>query len=520
MDLDIKIAGGLVVDGTGASPAPRDVGILGEEIEAVGELSARPAKIVLNAKGKYVCPGFIDAHSHSDSYLLIEPSAASKIYQGITTEVVGNCGASAAPLTGDYHMPSDWRDKPYPGTWHSVAEYRALLEEVRPAPNVVLLIGHNTLRVGVAGYENRKVTATELRQMVRLLEKSLEEGGRGLSTGLIYAPGLFAPREELVELAKAAARHDGIYTSHMRSEGARVLEAIQETVTIGREAGIRVEISHLKTSGRANWGLIDEVLEAVRKARKEGVEVAADRYPYTASSTDLDVVFPAWAQEGGREAIMKRLGNPAERARLKDDLRRARSEEAWSTVVIGSTRHPDNTRFRGMPLTEAAKALGMEPVEAVLHFVETDEVNTGAFFGGMSEENMMRILAEPYVMLGTDASLRALNGPLSTDYQHPRAYGSFPRFLRMALDDKTVALGEAVRKMTSLPADHFRLKGRGRLVRGTKADVVIVDPARLADKASYSAPHQLSEGIDYVMVNGVLTVSAGRLTGNRGGRLL
>ena len=520
MQFDILISGGLVVDGTGAPPVLCDVGIRGDQIEDVGELSSCPAGIRIDAAGACVCPGFIDTHSHSDAYLLIEPSAPSKIHQGITTEVVGNCGASAAPLTGDYHMPSDWRDKSYPGTWSSVADYRALLEKVQPAPNVVLLIGHNTLRVGVAGYENRKVTDEELRQMIRLLERSLDEGGRGLSTGLIYPPGMFAPADEILRLATVAARHGGIYTSHMRNEGGRVIEAIQEAVAIGREAGIRVQISHLKTSGRGNWNLIDHVLGTVRKAREDGVDAAADRYPYVFSSTDLDVVFPGWAQEGGPQAILKRLRNPADRARLRDDTRRSRPDEAWATIIIGSTRHPDNTRFRGLALTEVARQLGVESVEAVLHLVETDEVGTGAFFGGMSEDNLMKILAEPYVMIGTDASLRSPEGPLSHDYPHPRAYGSVPRFLRMALDGKTVAVAEAVRKMTSLPAGHFRLAGRGVLAKGMKADIVIFDPAGVRDKASYAAPHQLSEGIQHVLVNGVLTLSQGRLTGDRGGRFL
>ena len=520
MDLDIKIAGGLVLDGTGAPPARLDVGIGGDRIEEVGDLSSRPARLTVDARGRYVCPGFIDVHSHSDAFLLIEPSAPSKITQGITTEVVGNCGASAAPLTGAYRMPSDWRDKPYPGSWSSVAEYRTLLDQVRPAPNVVLLIGHNALRGSAVGYDDRMATPDELREMSRLLEKSLDEGGRGLSTGLIYPPGEFAPREELIELARIAGRRDGIYTSHMRNESERVVEAIEEALTIGREAGIRVEISHLKTSGRANWRRIDDVLETMRKARAEGVDVAADRYPYTCSSTDLDVVLPRWAKEGGSEAITRRLGSPAERTRVREDVRRSRPEDSWGKVVVASTRHPDNARFQGLPLTEVAAKLGMEPVDAVLHLIETDEAGTAAFFSGMSEENMFRILAEPYVMLGTDASLRAPEGLLSQDFPHPRAYGSFPRFLRMSLDGRTVAPGEAVRKMTSLPAGHFRLKDRGLLARGMMADVVVFDPARLTDKASYAAPHQLSEGVEHVLVNGVLTLSGGRFTGHRAGRLL
>lgn len=517
---DIKITGGQVLDGTGCAAVVADVGINGDRIEATGDLSHAAAKLALSAAGKYVCPGFIDAHSHSDAYLLIEPSAPSKIFQGVTTEVVGNCGASAAPLVGKYHMPSDWLDKVYPGKWGTVAEYRQLLESVKPAPNVFLLIGHNTLRVGVAGYENRPLSVSELAGAKRLLEKSLDEGGRGFSTGLIYAPAMFASREELVELAKVAAKHDGIYTSHMRSEGKFLLEAIEEAIFIGKTAGIRVEISHLKTSGRANWPLVEKALGLIREARGTGVEVAADRYPYTSGCTDLDVVFPEWASDGGREVVLARLRNKGDRLRLREDLLKSRSENDWAGITIGSTNHPDNRKFQGMPLYDVATKLEMDPVDAVLYLTESDGLKTSAFFGGMCEENMMKILAEPYVMLGSDASLRATTGPLSLDYPHPRAYGSFPKFLRMALDGKTVPLFEAVRKMTSLPAKQFLMNDRGIIAKGKKADVVVFDPETVRDVSSYTQPHRLSEGIETVIVNGVLTMNSGRLTGKRGGEFL
>ena len=518
--LDVKITGGQVLDGTGGSPVLLDVGVSGDSISETGDLSGAPAKLTISAAGKYVCPGFIDAHSHSDSYLLVEPSAPSKIFQGITTEVVGNCGASAAPLVGKYHMPSDWLDKKYPGKWSTVAEYRSLLESVKPAPNVVLLIGHNTLRVGVSGYENRPLTKPELEDAKKLLEQSLDEGGRGFSTGLIYAPAMFAPREELVELAKVAAKKSGIYTSHIRNEGDRLIEAIEEAVSIGRDAGIRVQISHLKTTGRRNWPLVDKALGLIRTARAEGLEVSADRYPYTSSNTDLDVIFPAWAAEGGRESVLKRLKNVSDRKRLRAELLKSRSPDYWGTIIVASTSHADNRKFQGMPLVKAAEELGLEPVDAMLHLIETDEVRTTAFFSGMSEENMMKILGEPFVMIGTDASLRAPTGPLSHDYPHPRAYGSFPKFIRMSLDGKTVSLPEAVRKMTSLPAEQFRLKDRGTIARGRKADLVVFDPEKLRDVSTYAAPHRLSEGIEHVIVNGVPTLQSGKLTGNRGGKML
>ncbi len=518
--LDLKITGGQVLDGSGKPPVRADVGIQGDRIAEIGDLAQADATLLIDAAGKYVCPGFVDVHSHSDSYLLIEPSAPSKIFQGVTTEVAGNCGASAAPRTGAYQMPADWREKQYPGAWSSVAEYRALLERQRPAVNLALLIGHNSVRAGVIGYEGRRATADEVRRMGELLARSLDEGGIGLSTGLIYSPGMFAAPEEVVELARIAAGRGGIYTSHMRSEGARLIEAIDEVLAIGRATGIRLEISHLKTSGRKNWHLVDRALERIREARGEGIDVKADRYPYTAASTDLDVVLPDWASEGGRDAVLKRLRDAGTRARIRAELAASRDEAYWQSVRVGTTHHPDNRRFQGMTLAEAARQSGLEPVDALLQLIDTDELHTGGIFFGMSEENMGKILAEPYVMLGSDASVRAPMGPLGQDHPHPRAYGAFPRFLRLALDGQTVALPEAVRKMTSLPASHFRLKDRGELRPGAWADVVVFDPRRVRDTATYERPHQFAEGIDAVVVNGALTLLGGELTGRRAGRFL
>ncbi|MBN1673880.1 MAG: D-aminoacylase [Kiritimatiellae bacterium] len=517
---DLKIVNGDVLDGTGAGARRTDVGIRNGRIADCGNLSAAEAASSIDATGRTVCPGFIDAHSHSDSYLLLEPSAPSKVFQGITTEVLGNCGTSAAPVTGKYDKPSEWREKKYPGAWQTVAEYRALLERVGPGPNAVLLVGHNNLRGAAVGYEARAAGADELRAMVRLLEQALDEGARGLSTGLIYTPGLFAPVSEITTLAGVVARRGGVYTSHMRSESDRLLEAIDETLAIGRDSGVAVRISHLKTARRENWALLDPALTRIRGAIRDGMDLAADRYPYIASSTSLSSLFPQWACEGGREACLARLGDPAQKARLREALLASHPAEYWETVAISSTSHPDNKRFQGKRLMEAADALGQEPVDAFLHVVQADALTTGGIFFGMSEENMWRILAEPYVMIGTDASLRAPTGPLSLDHPHPRSYGSFPRFIRAALDGRTVSLPEAVRKCTSLPADRFGLSARGRLVPGYAADIVVFDPAALRDAATYESPHRLAEGITHVVINGVVTIAEGRLTGERGGRVL
>lgn len=518
--LDIKIINGTVYDGLGGSARLADVGIVGERIAEVGDLARAEARVTIDAAGRLVCPGFIDAHSHSDTYLLIEPSADSKIFQGITTEVVGNCGASAAPLHDPYKLPSDWADKTYPRAWQSVTDYRRLLDEVRPAPNTVLLIGHNTLRAGAMGYAPRHATADELALMRRRLGQALDEGGAGFSTGLAYAPGMFAPPEEVEALAEEVAARGKIYTSHMRSEGGHLVEAIEETIAVGRHAGCRVQVSHLKTAGKGNWGLLDAALARIEDARREGLEVAADRYPYTASCTDLDVLFPDWAAGGGREAVLARLRDPDTRRRIREDILAKRAEDYWESVRIGSTHHPDNRRFKGQPLVEVAKALGMAPVDAVLHLTDSDNLMTSAFFFTMSEANMWKILARPYVMFGSDASLRATHGPLSHDHPHPRAYGSLTKFLRAALDGKTVPLAEAVHKSTALTAEHFRLQDRGVLAKGKLADVVVLDPANLREHTDFGNPHQLSTGVEHVIVNGVATLSGGRLTGKRAGRLL
>ncbi len=517
--LDLKIVDGMVLDGTGTPARRVDVGITAQRITALGDLQKAESRAVIQAGGRLVCPGFIDVHSHSDTYLLIEPTAPSKVYQGVTTEVVGNCGASAAPCLGVAHLASDWQLQTYPGCWKTMAEYRKILEAVKPVLNVVPLVGHNVLRASVMGYEGRAATVDEVKAMERLLEQSLDEGGRGLSSGLIYPPGMYAARDEIHRLAGVVQRKGGIYTSHMRSESSRLIEALHETIGVGRETGVRVQVSHLKTSGQDNWHLIEAALATIETARQAGVEVAADRYPYISSCTELDVIFPDWVTEGGREAEMARLQNPGVRARLREELLQNRSERSWGSITIGSTTEA-NSQYRGMALAAVAEKLQMEPVDAALYLIETDNLMTSAFFQGMSEDNLWRILEQPWVMIGSDASLRAPWGPLSHDYPHPRAYGSFPKFLRAALDGRSVSLPEAVRKMTALPAAQFSLAGRGELREGFLADVVVIDPVLLRDHSSFSDPHRLATGVTHLVVNGQTVLAENQFTGLRPGMWL
>ncbi|MCF7847435.1 MAG: D-aminoacylase [Kiritimatiellales bacterium] len=515
MNFDLNIVGGRVFDGTGTDARRVDIGICGDRIEAIGNLAEAEAETTIDAAGCIVCPGFIDAHSHSDTYLLIEPSAASKIHQGVTTEICGNCGASAAPFNGDYKMPSDWLDKDYSKPWKTVAEYRERFAEAQPAVNAALLIGHNTLHAGICGYEPRGADFQELRNMFQALEKALDEGAIGLSSGLAYPPGSAVPREELVELAKVVARHGGLYTTHMRSESDRLLEAIDEAIDIAERSGARLQISHLKASGSNNWNKIFQALEKI-ETKIPTLGIGADRYPYTAGCTDLDIVLPQWASYGGRDTILARLRDPATRKKIRDELI-AEPPGHWDNVMVGSTSFEE---FKGKYLPEVAEALGMDEVDALLHLIDADDLKTGGIFFGMSEENMWRVLAQPYVALGSDASLRAPWGPLSHDHPHPRAYGSFTKFLRATLDGKTVALPEAIRKMTSLPAEQFGLKQRGLIKEGYFADIAIFDPDEVKENTTYADPHRLSGGTRHLVVNGFHTLENGKQTDRHGGRFL
>lgn len=515
MTLSYLIKNASLVDGSGKPPMPADIAIQGEKIAAIGQLSDANASAIIDAKGAIVCPGFIDVHSHSDTYILIEPSAPSKLYQGITSEICGNCGASAAPLMGEYRMPSDWIDKEYPGPWSTVSEYREQLDAASPAINIGLLIGHNTLHAGVCGYDAREATPEELSHMQVCLEQALEEGGLGLSSGLIYPPGSAVPESEIIELVRTVARHGGLYTTHMRSESSQLLEAINEAIRIAEQAEARLQISHLKTARPESWHKLPEALEKIEIARQR-IPFGSDRYPYTAACTDLDIVLPDWAAHGGREIVLARLRDHATRQQIREELQQS-PESRWEQIMIGSTT---DEHLKGAYLLDAARELDMDPADTLLHLIDKDDLKTGGIFFGMSEENMWKILSEPYVSIGSDASLRAPSGPLSKDHPHPRAYGSFTRFLRAALDGKTVGLPEAIRKMTSLPAEQFSLPKRGLLKEGYFADLLIFSPDLIKENTDYKDPHHLSEGMQHIFVNGVHSMQNGLITHARGGRFL
>ena len=524
------IRNGTIVDGTGAPAFVGDLVVEGERIADVvprGDTSRAPAGAAadlppercFDATGMVVSPGFIDAHTHSDAYLVIEPDAPSKISQGVTTEINGQCGGSVAPRYGEARLSGDWATLLGPRlTWRSLAEYRAALAAAKPAVNTIQFVGHNTLRSSVVGYAGRAATPDEERRMARLLAQALDEGGWGLSTGLIYQPGKYATPAEVEALAKVAAERGGLYATHMRSEGDRLLEAIDEVVELARATGIRCEISHLKTSGRRNWGKIDAALEKIERAMAEGLILGSDRYPFCAAGTDLDVVLPDWAQEGAARAEMARLADPAARARIVAEL--DASDRDWSAVMIGGTWHAEAKRFSGRTVAEIVAGEGFDgPGAFVCHVLELDGCKTGAFFFGMSEDNLDRILARAWIVPGSDASLRAPWGPLGADHPHPRAYATMPEFYRR-LRALGVSREAAVARMTGVVAARFGIRDRGVIRKGACADLVVWEEDAFKAHATYLAPHQFSSGVRLVMVNGAVPYRDGVFTGDRGGRFL
>ena len=519
------IENGFIVDGSGA-PGFRGCVVLendriAEVLEGSVPSGARETfDAVVDANGCMVTPGFIDAHSHSDAYLVIEPDAPSKLSQGITTEINGQCGGSVAPRYGEARLSGDWASILGERlTWRSLAEYRDVLSAVRPSINTLQFIGHNTLRSSVVGYSGRTATADELAKMEWFLARELSDGGWGLTTGLIYQPGKYATAEEVVSLAKIASSCGGFYATHMRSEGDRILESIDEVIELVKATGIRAEISHLKTSGRRNWGKIDQVLEKMQSAVDEGLLLGSDRYPFCAAGTDLDVVFPDWAGEGAAPAEMERLRNPELRARIISDI--DASGRDWSEVMVGGVWHEDNKPYSGRTIADICG--GRTPGETVCDILEKDLCRTGAFFFGMSEENLDKIYSMPWVVPGSDASLRAPWGPLGEDHPHPRAYGTMPEFFRRLTDrSRPYAVSDevAISRMTSVTAKRFGINGRGVLRKGAFADVAVWRRDEFRNTATYDMSHSFCSGMEKVFVNGALAYDCGKFTHSGSGRFL
>ncbi len=521
---DILIHGGTVIDGTGAPSRQADVAITGDTIAEVGKLEGAHAQETVDGRGMLVCPGFIDMHSHSDFNLLVQPPGRGKIMQGITTEVIGNCGMSGAPLLGEVKALREKGNR-FLGidmSWSHFDEFAQTLKSSDLACNIVPLIGHGNIRGAVLGYGSKPPSPAEMAAMKELLTRQMEAGAWGLSTGLVYPPGIYSALDEIAELGRIAARFGGIYATHMRSEGDELLESIAEALDIGRHAGIAVQISHLKTQGKRNWHKLAAAFDLIEQARAEGLTVFADRYPYTASSTGLDVVFPAWACEGGTAAELERLQSPALRDRIYAEiLEHMTEQELAEDILITRIVTPKNKPLEGLLLGQAASKRGQSLPEALFSILREEDLDVDAIFFSLSEENLREILQKPYVMVGSDASVWDTDGVLCAGKPHPRAFGTFPLVLqKYVFKEKLLPVEEAVHKMTSLPARALGLEDRGSLLKNMKADLVLVHPRTVGEKATYRDPHHFPEGIHRVMVNGIWETLDGEIKGTYAGKLL
>jgi N-acyl-D-amino-acid deacylase len=523
--LDILIQGGTVIDGTGRPARPADVGITGDRVETVDRLPGARAARVIDATGHVVAPGFIDMHSHADFTLPGLPTADSKVHQGFTTEVVGNCGASPAPLTAARRQDvMESAGLPLPALewdWTTFRSYLDVLNRQRPSINVAPLVGHGTVRLVVMGPGDAPPTSEQLRAMAREVRRAMDEGAVGFSTGLIYPPGVYADTDEIVELTRAAGEAGGFYASHIRGESDTLLTAITEAIEVGRRASVPVQISHLKAAGRANWPDMARAIRLIEAARAEGLDVTADMYPYPAGSTTLSALLAPWAHAGGREPLLARLDSPADRARILGELDSAgmAHDAGWEGILIAGC--PARPEYEGRTLGHIATGLGISPAEAVVEILRESKGDADMVLFMMSEDNVALGLRQPWVMIGSDGEGRAAHGPYGAGKPHPRNYGTCPRFLgHYVRDHGVMPLPDAIRKLTSLPATKLGLRDRGRLEPGAVADVVVFDPATIADTATFAEPHRYPVGIPWVLVSGEPVIARGAHTGSRPGRVL
>ncbi len=526
---DIVITNGHIIDGSGSPWYSGDIGIRDGKIAAIANLSSITRKRTIDAAGKVVAPGFIDMLGQSEMTILVDPRLPSKIYQGITSEITGE-GNSIAPLN-DAIVQSDRKSFDYykiTPDWRSFRQYFARLEKQGIGINLGSYVGATQVRRMVLGDEDKQPTTQELEQMKELVRQAMKDGAVGVSTSLEYAPAPYAKTEELIALAAEAGKSGGIYATHMRNESNSVLEAIDEALRIGREAHTPVEIWHLKVAGKDNWGRMPEVVAKISSARAGGADVSADTYAYTAWYNGFSAFIPPWAHDGGTAKLVERLKDPATRARIRKDMLAPSSDwdNEWQeipgpdAVMIGAVQNPALLPMLGKRLSEIAKLWNKEPIDALCDFLIQDP-NTGVAVFGMSQPDVSLALQQPWVSIDNDSEGTSPEGLLGQAHPHPRAYGTFPRVLgKYVRDEKVLGLEDAIRKFTALPAQRMRLADRGVLKAGMWADVVIFDPATVRDRATFDNPNQLSEGMDYVLVNGVPVVDGGKMTGALPGKVL
>jgi N-acyl-D-amino-acid deacylase len=528
-EYDVVIRNGMIYDGSGKPAFRGDVAINGDMIVAVGNIGQARGKSEIDAAGLAVAPGFINMLSWATESLIVDGRSQSDIRQGVTLEVMGE-GFSMGPLNERMKKEAveQQGDVKFEIKWTTLAEYLDYLTKKGISTNVASFVGATTVRVYVIGYDDRPPTPAELDQMRKLVRQAMEDGALGVGSSLIYAPAFYAKTDELIELCKVAAQYDGMYISHIRSEGNRLLEAVDELIEIARRAGIRAEIYHLKAGGKSNWPKMDQVIEKIAAARKQGLPITTDMYTYIAGATGLDAAMPPWVQEGGLKKWIERLKDPAIRERVKKEM--STPTDKWENLYLGAG--PDgvllsefkNDKLKpltGKTLSEVARMRGTSPEETAMDLVIEDETRVGTIYFLMSEDNVRKQVQLPYMSFGSDAASQAPAGVFLKSNPHPRTYGNFARLLgRYVRDEKLIPLEEAVRRLTSWPASNLKIERRGWLKKGYFADVVIFDPAKIQDHATFEKPHQYSTGVVHVFVNGTQVLKDGEHTGATPGRVV
>jgi len=524
-DFDLIISGGHIFDGLGKEAIKADIGISGNFIKEIGKISNARGKSVINAKDLAICPGFIDAHDHSDVQLLVNPKAESSIRQGITTLVSGNCGSSPFPIAEEiYDETREILKEQFEInlTWLDIKGFFSRLEEEGIALNYATLVGQGSIRGASMGFNDRPPKQEELERMKMLVEENIKSGAVGLSTGLEYAPGSYALPDEITELCNVTAQLGGVYATHMRDEGDRLLESLEETIEVARETGISLQISHFKIAYPRNWHKIDQALVKIEEAKKEGISIFCDRYPYIAGSTGLSFYFPLWARQGTTDEFLARLKDPTLNSKLRAHV--AEQEKklgSWEKVIISSVASEENRNIQGKSVLEAAEELGKEPYDFMKDLLIEEKNRVGMVIFMMKEENLRRILAHPLVGIGTDGSAISPYGLLGRGKPHPRLYGSFPRVLgKYIREEKIIPMPEMIKKMTSIVSEKFGFEKRGVLRNGNFADIVIFNEDKVIDRANWTDPHQYPVGIEYVLVNGEIVIEKGEHTGNLPGKIL
>jgi N-acyl-D-amino-acid deacylase len=524
-EFDVIIKNGLIVNGIGTPGIKKDIGIIGDKISVIDKLGDTTADMIIDVTDLVVAPGFIDIHTHTDTNLLVDPRGVSKISQGVTTEVSGNCGSSPFPLskTDLKELNEDLNERyGISATWNTISEYLKILDESKISMNYATFTGQGTLRSYVVGKNDIAPTAEHMHKMKAVLEKSMKEGSFGLSSGLEYAPGSYADTQELIELCKVVAGNGGIYNTHIRNEDDYVIEAIEEALHICKEANVSVELAHLKACNKSNWHKVDKMLELISNANDQGMPVKADRYPYIAYGTGLSTFIPLWSRQGKTDDVLARLKDSEQIKKIEEyAIGRGSRIGGWDRVMISYCKSDKNKKWEGKSIQECAQESATAEFEFIRELLIEDRLSTGIVGFAMDENNLKKILSSPLVMIGSDGSTVAPDGKLASGKPHPRYYGTFPRVLgKYCRQENCFDLPTAVKKMTSMPAKKLGIKNRGSLIKGNFADITIFNPKTIIDTATFTEPHQTAEGIEYVLVNGKIVINKSKHTGIFPGRVL